>query len=258
MRLMLSRRAGIWPFLALALVVGIAALLVPRTDLPLSYHHFADQRRWLGVPNFGDVASNFAFLLSGLWGLAFLYRKSSLNQFVDARERWPYLVVFLGMLLTAFGSAYYHLAPDNDRLVLDRVPMTIVFMPLVAALIAERVNLKLGLWLLPILTAVGIGSVIQWHFSVEHGAGDLRFFGAVQLYAVLALFAVLLLPPRYTRGSDLLIVAGLYMFAKIAELADRQIFSLGHVVSGHTLKHLASGLAGFWILRMLQKRQPAQ
>jgi hypothetical protein len=257
MRLMLSRRAGIWPFLALALVVGIAALLVPRTDLPLSYHHFADQRRWLGVPNFGDVASNFAFLLSGLWGLAFLYRKSSLNQFVDARERWPYLVVFLGMLLTAFGSAYYHLAPDNDRLVWDRVPMTIVFMPLVAALIAERVNLKLGLWLLPILTAVGVGSVIQWHFSVEHGAGDLRFFGAVQLYAVLALFAVLLLPPRYTRESDLLIVAGLYTFAKIAELADRQIFSLGHVVSGHTLKHLTSGLAGFWILRMLQKRQPA-
>jgi hypothetical protein len=52
-------------------------------------------------------------------------------------------------------------------------------------------------------------------------------------------------------------VAGLYVFAKVAELADRPIFSLGHVVSGHTLKHLASGIAGFWILRMLQKRQPA-
>jgi hypothetical protein len=254
---MFSKRAGIWPFLALAIVLGIAALLAPRADLPPSYHHFADQRIWLGIPHFGDVASNIAFLIAGLRGLAFLSRKSSLAQFVDARERWPYFLVFLGLVLTAFGSAYYHLAPDNKRLVWDRLPMTVVFMPLVAALIAERISVKLGLVLLPVLTAVGIGSVIQWHFSVEHGAGDLRFFGAVQLYAVLALFVVLLLPPRYTRGSDLLIVAGLYVCAKIAELADRQIFSLGHAVSGHTLKHLASGIAGFWILRMLQKRQPA-
>jgi len=252
----LSRRASIWPFLTLALAAGIAALLAPRMDLPPSYHHFADQRSLLGVPNFGDVASNIVFLLVGLWGLAFLSRKSTFDQFFDARERWPYLVVFLGMLLTAFGSAYYHLAPDNDRLVWDRVPMTIVFMPLVAALIAERVNVRLGLWLLPILTAVGIGSVIHWHLSVERGAADLRFFGAVQVYAVLALIFALLLPPRYTRGSDLLIVAGFYVLAKICETADHQIFSVGHLVSGHTLKHLSAGAAGFWVLRMLQKRQP--
>ena len=231
-------------------------LFTPRMDLPPSYHHFADQRVWLGIPHFGDVASNAVYLIAGLWGLAFLFRKSSLDQFVDARERWPYLFVFLGLLLTAFGSAYYHLAPDNDRLVWDRVPMTIVFMPLVSALIAERVNVRLGLWLLPTLTAVGIGSVIHWHLSVERGAADLRFFGAVQVYAVLALIVALLLPPRYSRGSDLLVVAGLYVLAKICELADRQIFSIGHLVSGHTLKHLASGVGGFWIVRMLQKRRP--
>jgi hypothetical protein len=256
MRLTLPKRSGVWPFLALALAVGIAAWLTPRTDLSPSYHHFADQRVWLGIPHFGDVVSNVVYLIAGLWGLAFLSGKSSLGQFVDAGERWPYLFVFLGLLLTAFGSAYYHLAPDNDRLVWDRLPMTIVFMPLVSALIAERVNVRLGLWLLPTLTAVGIGSVIQWHLSVEHAAGDLRFYMAVQVYAVLALFAALLLPPRYTRGSDLAVVAGLYVLAKICELADRQIFSLGRFVSGHTLKHVASGVAGFWILRMLQKRQP--
>jgi hypothetical protein len=258
MRLTLSRRAGIWLFLALAAAVGFAVLLTPRTDLPPSYHHFADQRSWLGIPNFGDVASNIVYLIAGLWGLTFLAGKSGGNHFLEPRERWPYFLVFLGLVLTAIGSAYYHLAPNNDRLVWDRVPMTIVFMPLVSALIAERVSVKLGLWLLPVLTAVGVGSVIQWHFSVEHGAGDLRFFGAVQLYAVLALFVVLFLPPCYTRGSDLLVVACLYVLAKLCETADRQIFSLGHVVSGHTLKHLASGLAGFWILRMLQKRQPIQ
>ncbi len=141
-----SRRDGIWLFLVLAAALGIAALLVPKTDLPPSYHHFADQREWLGIPHFGDVASNVLYLIAGLWGFVFLSGKSSLGQFVDARERWPYLVVFLGMLLTALGSAYYHLAPDNDRLVWDRLPMTIVLMPFVAALIAERVSVKLGLW----------------------------------------------------------------------------------------------------------------
>jgi hypothetical protein len=258
MHLAVSRRAGIWLFLALAAALGIVALLVPQTDLPPSYHHFADQRGWLGIPNFGDVASNVAFLAAGLWGLSFLARKSTREQFLDPRERWPYLFVFFGLLLTAFGSAYYHLAPDNDRLVWDRLPMTIVFMPLVAALIAERVSVKLGLWFLPILTATGIASVLQWHLSVQRGAGDLRFYAAVQLYSVLALFLALLLPSRYTLNSDLLIVAGLYALAKVCEAADNQIFSLGHLVSGHTLKHLASGAAGLWILRMLQKRQPIE
>jgi hypothetical protein len=252
----LSKRSAIWVFLVLAAAVGIAAFLFPRTPQPLSYHHFADTRSWLGVPNFGDVASNILFFVSGLSGLVFLCRKSSLQQFIDPRERWPYVFIFLGLLLTAFGSAYYHLAPDNARLVWDRLPMTIVFTPLVAAQIQERVSVKLGLWLLPVLIAVGIGSVLQWRWSELQGAGDLRFYAAGQLYALLALLAALLLPPRYTRGSDLLVVAGLYVLAKICETADKQIFSLGHFVSGHTLKHLAAGAAGLWILRMLQKRQP--
>jgi hypothetical protein len=256
MQPMLSRRSAIWAFLVLAAAVGIAALLLPRTPQPLSYHHFADRRSWHGIPNFGDVASNILFLVAGVWGLAFLCGKSSQERFIDARERWPYVLVFLGLLLTAFGSAYYHLAPDNARLLWDRLPMTVVFMPLVAAMIQERVNVKLGLWLLPVLMAVGIGSVFQWRWSEQQGAGDLRFYAAVQLYALLALLAALLLPPRYTRGSDLLVVAGLYVLAKICEAADRQIFALGSLVSGHTLKHLAAGSAGYFILRMLRKRQP--
>ncbi len=256
MRLTLSRRAGIWLFLALAAAVGFAALLIPRTPQPLSYHDFADRRSWLGIPNFGDVASNILFLVAGLWGLAFLCRRSNRERFIDARERWPYVLVFLGLLLTAFGSAYYHLAPDNARLLWDRLPMTVVFMPLVAAMIGERINMPLGLWLLPVLMAVGLGSVLQWHLSEQRGAGDLRFYAAVQLYSLLALLAALLLPPRYTQGSYLLVVAGLYVLAKLCETEDRPLFSLAHFVSGHTLKHLAAGIAGLCILRMLQKRLP--
>ncbi len=73
---MISRRTGIWLLLAFTLIVGAAALLTPRFDLPPSYHDFADKRAWLGIPHFGDVASNLLFAIAGLWGLPWLKRKA--------------------------------------------------------------------------------------------------------------------------------------------------------------------------------------
>jgi hypothetical protein len=169
------------------------------------------------------------------------------------------LLVFLGLLLTALGSSFYHLAPDNARLVWDRLPMTLAFMGLVSAMISERVSVPAGFYLLPVLLLIGAGGVVLWWYSETRGAGDLRFYAAVQLYAVLILPVLLLLPPRYTRSWDFAVVFGFYVLAKVFETADRQVFSLDrHTVSGHTLKHLAAGAAGFWIVMMLQKRQPLQ
>lgn len=258
MRLTVPKRLGIWLFATAAALVVIAALFVPRIPQPLSYHHFADQRSWLGIPNFGDVASNILFAVFGAAGLFFLCGKSSQAQFIERREKWFYFLLFFGLFLTAFGSAYYHLAPDNARLVWDRLPMTLVFMPLVAAMIGERLSVKLGLWLLPILIFAGLASVFYWSWTETRGADDLRFYAAVQAYAVVAILIAALLPPRYTRTSDLIVVGFFYVVAKVCEIADREIFALGQVISGHTLKHLAAGLAGYWILRMLKKRQPVQ
>jgi hypothetical protein len=107
----------------------------------------------------------------------------------------------------------------------------------------------------PLFLLIGVGSVFEWRVSELRGAGDLRFYAAVQLYSVLFLLIALLLPSHYTRGRDFAVVAGLYVLAKIVEALDRPIFELGHIVSGHTLKHLAAAGAGYWILRMLQKRR---
>jgi hypothetical protein len=147
-----------------AAIVAAIAVRWPAVPQPLSCHHFADQRAWLGIPNFADVTSNLPFAIAGIWGLIFLLRVPSQqlpDHFVEARERWPYVFVFVGLLLTALGSAYYHLAPDNARLVWDRLPMTIVFMSMVAAVIMERVSVTVGLRLLPWLLAIGVGSVAQ-------------------------------------------------------------------------------------------------
>jgi hypothetical protein len=257
---LISTRAAIVLLALAAAIVAATALLLPPVPQPQWYHFFADQRSFLGIPNFNNVVSNIPFAAVGLWGLVFLLRangRQERRRFLDPRERWPYWIVFVGLILVTFGSSYYHLQPGNARLVWDRLPMTIVFMSLLAAILAERVSLRAGLWLMPLFLAIGVASVLQWRASELRGAGDLRFYAAVQLYSVLFLLIALLLPSRYTRGRDLVTVAGFYVLAKILEALDWQIFALGHIISGHTLKHLAAAGAGYWILRMVLKRRPA-
>ena len=180
---MVSKNTSIAILLGVTLLIIVIGLVLKPIPQPQAYHNFADQRSWLGVPNAGDVLSNIPFALAGLWGLLLLFSPGQIH-FVDARERWPWIGVSIGLILTAFGSGYYHLAPDNARLVWDRIPMTIVFMSFVAALIAERINLRLGLGLWPFLLVVGIYSVFQWHASELRGQGDLRMYAAVQVYAI--------------------------------------------------------------------------
>jgi hypothetical protein len=249
----LSRSKAPLLLIAVAAAVAIIALLLPPIPQPLAYHNFADQRSWLGIPNFGDVVSNLPFALVGVCGLIFL-RKPRRDKVNDPRERGLYLFMFAGLILTAFGSAYYHLAPGNSRLVWDRIPINMVFMALLAAVIAERVSVRAGLLLFPLLELAGIASVLVWRAGELRGHGDLRFYAAVQVYAILVLLLLLLFPANYTRGSDFAVVVGFYILAKILEESDRQVFALGHIVSGHTLKHLAAAAAGYWILRMLKKR----
>lgn len=253
---MVSKKTGVVALIAITVLMTVIAFLLRPIPQPQAYHNFADQRSWVGLPNAGDVLSNIPFALAGLWGLLLLISPGRIH-FVDPRERWPWLGVSIGLVLTAFGSGYYHLAPDNARLVWDRIPMTIVFMSFVSAMIAERINIRLGLRLWPVLLAVGVYSVVQWHASEVRGAGDLRLYASVQVFAIVVALLMVFVPARYSRTWDLAAVAAWYGLAKFLETFDRQIFALdGELVSGHTLKHLAAAMAGVWLIRMLWKRRP--
>jgi hypothetical protein len=242
-------------------VVGAAVLFLGWGPIPQdpAYHSFADTYPFLGVPNGLNVLSNAPFLLVGALGVAFCWRRR--DRFVDAGEAWPYFVFFVGVGLTAFGSGYYHVQvpPTNARLVWDRLPIAMAFMALFAAVIGERVNVRLGLALLGPLMAAGLGSVFWWTFTEARGAGDLRPYYFVQGYPLVAIPLMLaLFPPRYTRGYDLLLGVAWYAAAKVCELYDREVYRLlGEAVSGHTLKHLLSAAGAFWVLRMLWLRRPA-
>ncbi len=219
------------------------------------YHHFADQRDWLGIPNIGNVFSNIAIALPGLCGLFLLFSPNKV-QFVDYRERWLWIAISIGLLLIAIGSTYYHLLPTNTRLIWDRLPMAFVFMSLVAALIGERVNITLGLWLWPLLVGIGFYSVLSWYSSEQHGNSDLRLYLGVQAFAILVTIAMSLSPSRYDHTKDLAFVSGFYILALLFDLFDHQIYRfLGEVISGHTLKHVAVGLAGGCLIMMIYKRR---
>jgi hypothetical protein len=128
--------------------------------------------------------------------------------------------------------------------------MTVAFMSLLAAMIAERIDVKAGLRLLWPLVLAGVASVWYWRWS-----GNLWPYAAAQYFSiVLVALIIVLFPPRYGRDGDFLWVAGLYALAKIAEALDARILGSTRFISGHTLKHLIAALAVYGVLRMLVRR----
>jgi hypothetical protein len=246
----MSRRARLVAIGVLTLAVVVTLGFVPPIPQDPSYHAFADRRAWLGVPNFFDVASNALFLVVGALGVGSLSRA----RFIDPRERWPYLVLYAAVFFTGLGSAYYHLAPDNARLLWDRLPLAAGIAALLSAVIAERIDVRAGLLGLAPLLMLAIGSVLYWDWSERTGQGDLRPYGGMQFYSGALIALILwLYPSAYTHARDPFTVLGLYALAKLCEWLDRPIFAaLG--IGGHTLKHLVAGLAVSWLLRMLWVR----
>lgn len=238
--------------LALGLICAFAVAPIPQAP---GYHRFADARTFLGIPNFNDVMSNVGFLLIGVAGVLVLTGKRSRRIFFEPRDARPYVVFFLAVSLVAFGSGYYHWAPSNERLLWDRLPMSVAFMAFASAIVADRIDARAGNgWVLVLLIALGIASLIYWDWTESLGRGDLRFYGLVQFYPMIALPVICWLFPehRYTANRYLFWVIMWYGLSKLFEHFDGHVFDImGQSFSGHTLKHLAAAIAPLVVLRML-------
>lgn len=229
----------------LALIGGLALDPLPQ---PLAYHDFADGRALWGIPNFGDVATNLAFLASGLLGLSLCLKRRP----PDALLSWS--VFFLGVTLVSAGSAYYHWNPGNGTLVWDRLPMTVGFMGAYVALLAEHVSMRLQRDLLLSATLAGFTAVGVWAMS-----DDLRAYFAVQAIALGSILLILVLfPHRDGRMRYLVAAVACYALAILCEQLDKPIFVLtAGTVSGHSAKHLFAAAAPFWLYWMLRERAAA-
>ncbi len=242
----------------IAAVGIIATFTFPPIPQDQSYLLFADSRSLWGIPNFGDVISNIPFSLVGVLGLLTVRKHWKDNtRFTNPLEAVPFLVAFIGLILLGPCSAYFHWTPANDTLIWDRLPMTLVFMAFFSIIIAERIHLKTGLTLLPLFIAVGIGSVIYWSVTESQGQGDLRPYALVQFLPVLLIPLILILfKPRYSGGRHLVEVIVWYGLAKVFELLDTPIHVFTHhLVSGHTLKHLAAAVGIYGLVRYVRVRQ---
>lgn len=230
---------------AISSVVILVAFSVEPISQNLSYHQFSDSRKFLFLPNFFDVISNLPFFVFGLLGLK-RWKKNRLEIVAQIKEQ--YFTLFFGLVLLAFGSGYYHLWPNNQTLVWDRIPMTLIFMSLFSIIVAEFISVKISKRLFGPLLLVGVASVIYWHISETNGQGDLRLYALVQFLPVLIIPIILLgFKSDFSHAHFYWLVLCCYLFAKIFEHFDEQIFSNLGFISGHSLKHLCAGL-GVWLL----------
>lgn len=244
----------------ISILIIVAALLLPPFAQPAGYHYFADQRGFIGIPNFNDVASNLAFLFSGAAGLIFLWRVNQdpvQTTFQDRRESLPYWVLFSAIASVALGSIYYHWTPDIDHLLWDRLPIVIAITALLSATLIERISRDAGLWALPLLVVLAVLSVLYWYWTELQGAGNLNFYIVMQFYPILLIVWISLrFPSRYTHGNGIYQIIALYAAAKVFEMLDAQIFAWTNGwISGHTLKHLMAAYAAYGIVRILRKRE---
>jgi len=234
---------GIIVFLTIALL-GILFLLPPISQ-DLHYHHFADRNTFLGIPNFMNVMSNIPFLFIGIIGLIKTYKIQSSEFPKNAIS-----LFFIGVLLTGFGSAFYHWQPNNHSLIWDRLPMTITFMALLSAIISFHIDNKKGKILLFPLLSIGVGSAVYWYISEQNGNGDLRPYIFVQFYPMVFIPIIMILYPiKGTIIKLLLPLIGFYAVAKYFEYGDQDLYSLGNLISGHTMKHLFAAMAVMPLLK---------
>jgi hypothetical protein len=130
--------------------------------------------------------------------------------------------------------------------------MTLSFAAVLALVVGELVNSQSGAVLLWPALAIGVFSLWLWRWT-----DDLRLYFWVQFFPGVAVLALFLLYPSKYSGTYYWIAAGvLYAIAKVFEFTDETIYSIGHLLSGHTLKHFAAAASCFAILRYFQVRQP--
>ncbi|MCX7156376.1 MAG: hypothetical protein NTW45_08045 [Rhodocyclales bacterium] len=238
--------------LVVTALLAAAALFHGPIAQPAGYHDFADQKIVFGIPHFADVISNLGFAVVAVWGWIKL---APARRHPDIQSGWAgYRLFLIGLFLTALGSSWYHLAPDNASLVWDRLPIALACGGLLAGVWGD-VRQQESRGLVAGLALIAVASVGWWYFTDLSGNGDLR------PYLLLQGLPILLIPLWQwiynTPGPDRLAFGAalaLYVIAKFAELNDHEIAAALGGLTGHTLKHLlATAAAGLIVARLVRR-----
>ena len=233
--------------LAAAALLFAIALFAPAVGQPAGFHAFAEQRTLWGIPHALDVLSNLPFAIAGLAGLVVLSRVPAAA--LPAVQRSCARLFFVGLLVTAAGSSWYHLAPYDPGLVVDRLSMSLAFAGLLGLVAACAVSERAGRVLRAALLVCAPLAVLQWYVT-----GNLLSWALVQGAGMVLIVLVVVFGPRPARGLDVrwAFVLLAYALAKLLELGDHQVFQgSGEWLSGHTLKHVVAAFAAWPVIAAL-------
>ena len=134
--------------------------------------------------------------------------------------------------------------------------MTIAFMGMLGVLIGEYFDDDIARRLIAPLLLAGVASVAWWAWTESRGAGDLRAYAVVVILPMLLIPALLIWKGRgHDMTSPLWVLVAAYAVAKVFEHFDGEIYAVGQLISGHSLKHLAAAIAPALMLHVLRKRE---
>jgi hypothetical protein len=252
MRLSLTRSE--WSLLLACAALLLAALFAPHVAQPAHAHDFADQRLLGAIPCAADVLSNVAFALAGALGLFFLRRLPAAA--LDTTQRACAGLFFVGLLVTAPGSSWYHLAPDDPGLAIDRGAMSIAFAGLLALLAATRISRRAAMAVAGALLLLAPASVLAWFHSGNVLPWALVQFGGMAVL-LLVLATTRALPGALAVRWTLVVLA--YAVAKLFEVNDQAVYAAtGELLSGHTVKHVVAAFAAWPVIAAVAGRAPRQ
>jgi len=240
--------------ISIAVVLFLLALIYSPIRQSRHFYDYADNRTLLGIQNFWNVISNLPFLWVGYKGLSLFTDRHSVVHEPAIASLYPFF--FISMILTFFGSSYYHLTPNDFTLMLDRIPITFVFITLYCIVLSEYVSRDAGRWLFFPMMVYGLLSVIYWYNSTQiTGRGDMAAYVLVQVIPIIHLPLILyLFVPRFSHRQYYLYALMAYVIAKWAESNDDEIYAILGGISGHTIKHVIAALGGYYVYLGFKRR----
>jgi uncharacterized membrane protein len=228
--------------------VGYLLFLLYPLKLPQAYFDFADRRSLGFIPNGADVLSNIPIFLAGI----FLLRKLQAANAWGKETGAGLAAAGVGLVLTGIGSAYFHQAPSEATLLWDRLPLAITFVGVLLVVLESFTRVPATRRDSAIAVAASLGTVLCWS-----QAGNIWPYVLLQFGGMTVVVAYVFNRSHRNRALWGALI-GFYALAKIFEGADSLLWeSTRHLVSGHTLKHLASGLAGFLLLDLVSPSDTA-
>ena len=233
--------------LAACVALLAVALFAPALAQPSGHHGFADTRTLWGLPFAMDVLSNLPFALAGIAGAWYLFAlppRSTGNV-----QRAMAALFFAGLILTTGASSWYHWHPDDAGLAIDRAGMAVAFAGLLGLAAAGRISDRAG-------AALGLAVLLLAPLAVKAWAetGNVLPWAALQFggMALVVWFAALRARPASLDIRWGLVILA-YAIAKALEVADHQVYEFtGHLISGHTLKHLVASFAAWPVIMAIR------